>query len=157
MIVYLCGPLAHLAAAIVCLVLLVVFKHFAGGADYALQVAAALAMRDPAAPTINLPAMFPVVLFLYYGILLNLLLFVFNLLPLPALDGGKVLRHFLPYNAAQTFDRMSLYLMLGFMFVGFRIIMIFFVPLLMIFDGLLRANDSPPPQPTPYILDVKYS
>lgn len=139
MIVYLSGPLAHLAVAIACLILLILFKHLAPGAPYALDVAAGLAMRDTTVPTINLPALFPVVLFLYYGILLNLLLFVFNLLPLPALDGGKVLRHFLPYNAAQTFDSMSLYLMIGFMLIGFRIIMIFFIPLLVIFDGLLRA------------------
>ncbi len=139
MIVYLCGPLAHLAVAIACLILLVVLKHFTGGASYALYVAAALAMRDQTAPTINLPPLFPVILFLYYGILLNLLLFVFNLVPLPSLDGGKVLRHFLPYTAAQTFDRMGLYLMLGFMLIGFRIIMIFFIPLLVIFDRLLTV------------------
>ena len=139
MIVYLSGPLAHLAAAVVCLVLLIVLKHFTAGATYALVVASHLAMRDATVPTIDLPQLFPVILFLYYGILLNLLLFVFNLVPLPALDGGKVLRHFLPYNAAQTFDRMGLYLMLGFMLIGFRIIMIFFVPLLTIFDALLRA------------------
>jgi Zn-dependent protease len=139
MIVYLSGPLAHLAVAIVCLVLLILFKHLAPGAPYALEVAAGLAKRDTTVPTINLPALFPVVLFLFYGILLNLLLFVFNLLPLPSLDGGKVLRHFLPYNAAQTFDSMSLYLMIGFMLIGFRIIMIFFIPLLVVFDALLRA------------------
>ena len=139
MIVYLCGPLAHLAAAILCLVVLVLVKHFASGGIYALQIAAALAMRDPTVPTVNLPQLFPVILFLYYGILLNLLLFVFNLIPLPMLDGGKVLRHFLPYKAAQTFDRMGLYLMLGFMFFGFYVISIFFFPLLAIFDRLLTV------------------
>jgi Zn-dependent protease len=139
MIVYLCGPVAHLLAAAACLVLLLLFKHFVPGGSDSLQVAAALALRNPAVSTIDLPSLFPIVLFLYFGILVNLLLFVFNLLPLPSLDGGKILRHFLPYRAQQTFDSIGLYLMFGFMFVGFRIILIFFFPLLLFFDGLLNA------------------
>lgn len=139
MIVYLCGPLAHLLAAAGCLVLLVIFKHFTPDGAYSLQTAAALALRNTAVSTLDLPRLFPIFLFLYFGILVNLLLFVFNLLPLPSLDGGKILRHFLPYNAQQTFDRIGLYLMFGFMFIGFRIILIFFFPLLLFFDGLLSS------------------
>ncbi len=139
MIVYLCGPVAHLLAAAACLILLLIFKHFTPGGADALQVASALALRDTAVSTVDLPRLFPIVLFLYFGILVNLLLFVFNLLPLPSLDGGKILRHFLPYNAQKTFDSIGLYLMFGFMFIGFRIILIFFFPLLIFFDGLLRA------------------
>ena len=139
MIVYLCGPIAHLFGAAVCLILLLFFKHFTPDGAASLQVAAALALRNPAVSTLDLPSLFPIVLFLYFGILINLLLFVFNLLPLPSLDGGKILRHFLPYNAQKTFDSIGLYLMFGFMFIGFRIILIFFVPLLLFFDGLLGA------------------
>jgi Zn-dependent protease len=138
MLVYASGPAAHLAAAAVCLLVLLVIKHAVPGAATSLQSAEYLALRVPI-PTEGLPGMFPVVLFLYFGILTNLLLFVFNLIPLPALDGGKVLRHFLPYNAANTFDSMGLYLMIGFMFVGFRIVLYFFSPLLGLFDGLLAA------------------
>ncbi len=139
MIVYMCGPIAHLLTAGVCLVLLVIFKHFVAGAAFAVQIAAALALRVTSVPTDQLPPLFPIILLLYYGILVNLLLCVFNLIPLPSLDGGKILRHFLPYNAQQTFDSIGLYLMLGFMFIGFRIILMFFVPLLALFDGLLNA------------------
>jgi Zn-dependent protease len=139
MIVYLCGPLAHLIAAAACLILLLVFKHFTPGGADSLQVAAALSLRNMAVSTLDLPPLFPIVLFLYLGILVNLLLFVFNLLPLPSLDGGRILRHFLPYRAQQTFDSIGLYLMFGFMFLGFRIILIFFFPLLLFFNGLLNA------------------
>jgi Zn-dependent protease len=138
MLVYAAGPVAQLAAAGVCLVALLVIKHVVPGAASSLQSAEYLALRVPI-PTDGLPGMFPVVLFLYFGILTNLLLLVFNLIPLPALDGGKVLRHFLPYNAARTFDSMGLYLMFGFMFLGFRIVLYFFSPLLGLFDGLLAA------------------
>lgn len=138
MLVYAMGPVAHLGAAIVFLVLLVVLKHASAGAAASLQTAAALAMRVPM-PTVGLPGIFPVVLLLYFGILVNLLLFVFNLIPLPALDGGRVLRHFLPYKAQQTYDRFGLYLMFGFFFLGFRVILAMFLPLLLTFNGLLNA------------------
>ena len=38
-----------------------------------------------------------------YAITINIGLGVFNLIPLPPLDGSKVLTHFLPYNAKQWF------------------------------------------------------
>ncbi len=138
MLVYLIGPFTHLAAAILFLLLLILFKHAVPFVAPSLQTAEALALRNPVA-TAGLPPLFPVVLLLYFGILVNLLLFAFNLIPLPALDGGKVLRHFLPYNAQRTFDNISLYLMIGFFFVGFRIILAIFLPLLLTFDGLLNA------------------
>ena len=74
---------------------------------------------------------------LYFGVLVNLFLFVFNLVPLPMLDGGKILRNYLPYNAARTFDSIGLYLMFAFMFFGFTLIYIVFVPLLAVFNDLL--------------------
>jgi Zn-dependent protease len=78
-------------------------------------------------------------LFLYYGILVNLLLLAFNVIPLPSLDGGKVLRHFLPYNAQKTYDSMGLYLMIAFFFLGFRLIFMIVGPLLGVFNLLLFA------------------
>ncbi len=138
MLVYAAGPVAHLAAAAFCLLILLIIKHTVPAAASSLQAAEYLAVRVPI-PTDGLPSLFPVVLFLYFGILTNLLLFVFNLIPLPALDGGKVLRHFLPYNAARIFDSWGLYLMFGFMFLGFRIVLYFFSPLLGLFDQLLAV------------------
>lgn len=139
MIVYAAGPVAHLLAAGVCLVLLIIFKHLVPGAETSLVAAAQLALRNLSVPTSELPGMFPVVLFLYFGILTNLLLFVFNLVPLPALDGGRILRYFLPYSAAKVFDSAGLYLMFAFMFLGFRLVLMFFIPLLLFFDRLLAA------------------
>jgi len=139
MYVYLTGPIAHLAAAAVCLAVLIVLKHTVPGTAFALITAEQLAFRNPMVSTLDLPAVFPVLLFLYYGVLVNLLLFAFNLVPLPSLDGGKVLRYYLPYNAQRTFDNMAFYLMIAFFFVGFGIINAIFQPLLAVFNSLMLA------------------
>jgi Zn-dependent protease len=139
MLVYLSGPVAHLLGAGACLALLVLLKHTAPGAAASLPIAMALAERVPGVSTLDLPAIFPAMLFLYYGILVNLLLLAFNVIPLPSLDGGKVLRHFLPYNAQKTYDSMGLYLMIAFFFLGFRLIFMIVGPLLGVFNVLLFA------------------
>ena len=42
-------------------------------------------------------------LVLQYTVIINIGLGIFNLIPLPPLDGSKILTHFLPYNARQWF------------------------------------------------------
>jgi len=137
MLATLAGPAAQLLAAVVAMVVLVVVRHTVPESVYSIAVASELAMRNLAVPTEGLPQIFPLILFLYFCILVNLLLFVFNLMPLPFLDGGKILMHYLPYNAAQTYQSIGMYLMFGFMFFGFYVIMLFFAPLMAIFKGLL--------------------
>jgi Zn-dependent protease len=41
------------------------------------------------------------------AIQLNLTLFFFNLLPIPPLDGSRIVRNMLPYNAVQAYDRLG--------------------------------------------------
>ncbi|NIO05699.1 MAG: site-2 protease family protein [Proteobacteria bacterium] len=43
------------------------------------------------------------------GMRINLLLAIFNLIPIPPLDGSHILRELLPYRAAIEFDRISRY------------------------------------------------
>ena len=133
------GPLAQLGAAILCLLALVVVKHGMPGAAPAFGIAEALSLRNLDVPTANLPGIFPLLLFFYYGILVNLLLCIFNLVPLPFLDGGKVLVYYLPYNAAKAYERYGLWLMFGFMFFGFGIVLAIFIPVLTYFNSLLYA------------------
>ena len=137
MIATLAGPAAQLLAAIVALVVLIILRHINPDANASLRTAVLLGLRHLDVATEGLPGIFPLVLLLYFCILVNLLLFVFNLIPLPFLDGGKILVHYLPYNAAQTYQSIGLYLMFGFMFLGFGIILMIFSPLLAIFNGLL--------------------
>ena len=43
------------------------------------------------------------------GVMVNFYLMAFNLLPLPPLDGGRILTMILPYQAAQAFARLEQY------------------------------------------------
>ena len=58
------------------------------------------------------------------AIQVNLALFIFNLLPIPPLDGSRIVRHMLPYNALQSYDRIGafsyiLMIVVGGLVVGF--------------------------------------
>jgi Zn-dependent protease len=121
-------------------VLLIMIKHATAGGYVAIETARYLAHRVPGIATDNLPALFPIVLFLYYVIFLNLILFVFNLIPVPPLDGSHILRHFLPYKALQVYDRIGMFGMIIIMLIGGTFIFrIFLYPLQSIFDGILMA------------------
>ena len=45
----------------------------------------------------------------YAGILVNLLFFAFNLIPLLPLDGGRILQGMLPDSLARTFEKIEPY------------------------------------------------
>lgn len=64
----------------------------------------------------------------------NLALFFFNLLPLPPLDGSRILRHFLPYNALNYYDRMGILSFVLMIFIGGPIVRFLMAPTL----GLVR-------------------
>jgi Zn-dependent protease len=137
-LVTLAGPASNLLSASVALILLVILKHAIAGGQVAVLTAMALASHYQGISTENLPALFPIALFLYFVILINLVLFVFNLIPVPPLDGSRILRHFLPYRALQVYDRVGMFGMFIIMLLGGGIIFrIFLSPLQHTFDTLL--------------------
>jgi len=58
-----------------------------------------------------------VVLLAFLAIKINLSLMAFNLLPIPPLDGSRLVRNMLPYNAVQVYDRIPIWVSYLFMIV----------------------------------------
>ena len=76
--------------------------------------------------------------FLFSMIQMNVVLAVFNLLPIPPLDGSRIVDAFLPARfrgAWENFSRFSMFLLLGLVFFGWRVIS---VPVNAAIDALVR-------------------
>ena len=66
-----------------------------------------------------------IILFFSVIVFLNILLAIFNLVPIPPLDGSKVLFHFLPYsmrNVREILERNGILFLIIFILFGFRLI-----------------------------------
>ena len=55
---------------------------------------------------------------LYVLMLINIVLAVFNLIPVPPLDGSHVLRHFLSDPVRMVYDRIGIFSLLALVYLG---------------------------------------
>jgi len=98
-----------------------------------LAIAASLLLHIvPVAGGLEAATLAPLAAFLYQAVLLNVLLAVFNMVPVPPLDGGNVLAGVLRGPVAETYERMRPY--------GFMILYG------LMFTGILTTIISPPAQ-----------
>lgn len=91
-LVALAGPLSNLAQAAGCYIILVGLNS--------------LYVANPSLPIWNTLLPFLVTL-LGGSVMVNLVLAFFNLIPAPPLDGSRILRVFLPYEAAMALERIG--------------------------------------------------
>ncbi len=110
----LAGPVSNLLIAFVALLLLTAISlAVPGGHD--LVMSTFIGGNAVAIPS-GLEAL---VLLAVLAIEINFSLFFFNLLPIPPLDGSRLVRNLLPYNAVVVYDRIPIWVSYLFMiFVG---------------------------------------
>jgi Zn-dependent protease len=130
----LAGPVSNLLAAIVATIGLILLARLSGaGAEMVRELAGGIPGPGLSASS---PAV-PIAMILYLTIWLNVILAVFNLIPLPPLDGSHVVRHFLPYKALRLYDSLGMIGLIVFLFLGGHILGLFVNPLLGIVNSVL--------------------
>jgi Zn-dependent protease len=82
-------------------------------------------------------AIVPIGALLYAAMEINVLLGVFNLIPIPPLDGSHVIRHFLSQGALRVYDNIGIWGLVILMFFGGSVLGAFMYPVLNFFNGFL--------------------
>jgi Zn-dependent protease len=131
----LAGPVSNLILVLLALAGLTVMAMVMPNGGQIVRVSFAVALGFPEASGAQ-----PVALLLSLAILINLSLFFFNLLPIPPLDGSRVVRNMLPYSAVQQYDRIGgwiSYLLM--IFVGGFVLRLLLTPaLVLVFSFLVH-------------------
>jgi Zn-dependent protease len=131
----LAGPLSNLILVLMALAGLTVMALAMPGGGAIVRMSFAVALGFPGETGAQ-----PIALLFSLAILINLSLFFFNLLPIPPLDGSRVVRNMLPYNAVQQYDRIGgwiSYLLM--IFVGGFVLRLLLTPALtLVFSFLLH-------------------
>jgi Zn-dependent protease len=79
----------------------------------------------------------PTTVFLYELMLINVILGVFNLIPVSPLDGSHVLRHFLPEAVRRIYDAAGVFGLLALVYLGGNLLARLISPFLGFFDRIL--------------------
>jgi Zn-dependent protease len=129
----LAGPASNLILVVIALVGLIVMSFALpnGGDIVRSSFAAAFGF-------VEVSMVHPVALLFSIAILINLSLFFFNLLPIPPLDGSRVVRNMLPYNALRVYDSIGIWASYILMiFVGGFLLRLLLMPALRLVVALL--------------------
>ncbi|HKF48889.1 MAG TPA: site-2 protease family protein [Terracidiphilus sp.] len=123
------GPAANLLLVLIGYLVLVVINYAAPDGHAEVMVAFMSAWRGGVLAMSASSGVQAVALLASLAVMINFSLLFFNLLPIPPLDGSRILRNVLPYNMVQAYDRIPIWVSYLLMFfVGGTIVWMFVRP-----------------------------
>ncbi len=114
MLVAAAGPLSNLVMAFTLFVFLLILKSSSGSSELLVnQVVRGVARGDS--------LLVPMVSMAYFGVMINLILAIFNMIPVAPLDGAAVLSGLLPAPLVRPYEQLQKYgfvILIGLLYLG---------------------------------------
>ena len=126
------GPISNFLVATISVICLMLISLSSPQASLIVKAAAMMGY-----PGISNSALVPISVLLYQGMVINVLLGVFNLIPVPPLDGSHVVRHMLSDRVRDIYDRVGIFGLILLLLVDGNLLMAMMSPFLAIFNSLL--------------------
>jgi Zn-dependent protease len=126
------GPTSNFLVAVCATVLLVVIKLTS---SFGGEVVSSIAKGDVSAESGSI--IVPISLLLYQFLTINVILAVFNLIPLPPLDGSHVIRHLLPEKVLRIYDMVGWVGLLALVYIVPGVLLRLLDPVLSVFQYTL--------------------
>jgi len=130
------GPISNFIVVMGALVLLL-------GISFTSELGHQLVQSMPMLQQLGIPGaasaspLVPATLFLYELMWINIVLGVFNLIPVPPLDGSHVLRHFLSDSTRRVYDTVGWFALLALVYLGGGLLGRLIYPVIGFFNSLL--------------------
>ena len=127
------GPASNFLVVFITIFLLGLLALSSSSAHYVVHTLA----RSSGGVALDMGWVTPVALMFYQLMFINILLGIFNLIPVPPLDGSHVLRHFLSGTVLRLYDQVGMIGLVVLLFFGGRLLGALMFPVVRFFNEIL--------------------